>query len=163
MTDAAEAYRKITETRSLFFSRGDNSGTHKKETSIWDETGIAPNGDWYRKTGAFMGNALKIADENKGYFMTDRSTYISMKDDIDLEILSDPNLVNYYSVIAVNPEKYPKVNYEMARPFIEYVVSLEGQTIIENFGIDEYGEPLYHTIHTYTNYPKETVRIMVGR
>jgi tungstate transport system substrate-binding protein len=146
MTDVAEAYRKIARTRSLFFSRGDNSGTHKKEMAIWDEAGIIPGGDWYRKTGDFMGATLKIADEDKGYFMTDRSTYIAMKNNIDLEILveGDPDLINRYSAIAVNPEKCPNVNYELARAFIEYIVSPEGQMIIENFGRDEYDEPLYH-------------------
>jgi hypothetical protein len=146
MKNAAEAYKKIAETESLFFSRGDNSGTHKKEMSIWNEAGITPSGDWYQTTGKFMGATLKIASEEKGYFMTDRSTYITMREDIDLEILSegDPDLVNHYSAIAVNPEIHLTVNYDLAKAFIEYITSPEGQTIIGDFGMDEYGEPLYY-------------------
>jgi tungstate transport system substrate-binding protein len=144
--NAAEAYKKIAETKSLFFSRGDNSGTHKKEMSIWKEAGIAPSGDWYRETGEFMGATLKIASEEQGYFMTDRSTYITMREDINLKILSegDPDLINHYSAIAVNPEKNPNVNYDLAKAFIEYIISPEGLTIISEFGMDKYGEPLYY-------------------
>ena len=164
MTDVADAYRKIAENRSLFFSRGDDSGTHKKEMAIWDEVGITPGGDWYQETGEFMGATLKIADENEGYFMTDRSTYIAMRDDLNLEILveGDPDLVNYYSAIAVNPEKYPNINYELTRTFIEYIVSPEGRTIIENFGRDKYGEPLYHLFGANMIGQEETQKIMMS-
>jgi len=143
--NAAEAYGKIAETESLFFSRSDNSGTHKKEMSIWNEAGIMPSGEWYRETGKFMGATLKIASEEGGYFMTDRSTYIAMRGDIDLEILSegDPDLVNHYCAIAVNPEEYPNVNYDLAKAFIEYITSPEGQAIIRDFGKEEFGEELY--------------------
>jgi hypothetical protein len=114
--------------------------------SIWKKAGIAPKGDWYKVTGDFMGATLKAASANQGYFMTDRSTYIKMEEDINLEILSegDPGLVNRYSAIAVNPQKHPGVNYTLARAFIEYVVSPEGQAIIRDFGKDKYGEPLYY-------------------
>ena len=146
MTDAAKAYTRIALTGSLFFSRGDNSGTHQKEMSIWEEAAITPTGDWYRVTNDFMAATLRVASSSQGYFMTDRSTYISMKDNIDLEILSegDPGLVNRYSAIAVNPQKHLGVNYALARAFIEYVVSPGGQAIIRDFGKGEYGEPLYY-------------------
>jgi tungstate transport system substrate-binding protein len=146
VTDAAKAYRKIALTGSLFFSRGDNSGTHQKEMSIWKKAGITPTGDWYKVTGDFMGATLKTVSNNQGYFMTDRSSYIKMEEDINLEILSegDPDLINRYSAIAVNPQKHPGVNYDLAKAFIEYVVSPEGQAIIRDFGKEEYGEPLYY-------------------
>jgi len=146
MADAAKAYTRIATTGSLFFSRGDNSGTHQKEMSIWKEAGIVPKGGWYKVTGDFMGATLKTASTNQGYFMTDRSTCIKIKDNIDLEILSesDPDLINRYSAIAVNPQKHPSVNYDLAKAFIEYTISPEGQAIIRDFGKEEYGEPLYY-------------------
>ncbi len=144
-TDAANAYKKIAETESLFFSRGDNSGTHKKEISIWNRAGITPDGDWYRVTHDFMGATLETANREEGYFMTDRSTYITLKKDLNLSILveGDPILVNHYHAIAVNPDKHPGVNYELAVRFIDYISSEEGQAIIRNFGVEEFGEPLY--------------------
>jgi molybdate/tungstate transport system substrate-binding protein len=146
MTNVAEGYKKIAETKSLFFSQGDNSGTHKKEMSIWESGGITPEGDWYKVTHAFMAATLEIANEKQGYFMTDRSTYITLKRDISLDILveGDPVLVNHYHAIAVNQVKHPTVNYELAKKFIDYVSSPEGQTIIRDFGKEEFGEPLYY-------------------
>ena len=146
MTNATEAYEKIAESESLFFSRGDNSGTHKKEMSIWETAGITPEGDWYQTTNTFMAETLEIVDDEQGHFMTDRSTYITLKDEITLEVLveDDPIFVNHYHAIAVNPAKNPNVNYELAAEFIEYISSTEGQTILEEFGKDEYGEALYY-------------------
>ena len=146
MTDAAKAYTRIALTESLFFSRGDNSGTHQKEMSIWEEANITPTGDWYKVTNDFMGATLKSASNNQGYFMTDRSTYIKVKGNTDLEILCEgnPGLVNRYSAIAVNPKKHPGVNYDLAKTFIRYIISPEGQAIIRDFGKGEYGEPLYY-------------------
>ncbi len=146
MTNATEAYEKIAESESLFFSRGDNSGTHKKEMSIWASAEITPEGDWYQTTNTFMSETLEIANDEQGYFMTDRSTYITLKDEINLTVLveGDPIFVNHYHAIAVNPEKCPNVNYELAADFIEYLSSTEGQTIIAEFGTNEYSEALYY-------------------
>lgn len=143
--DAAEAYRRIARSESLFFSRGDNSGTHKKELSIWKKAGIKPTGNWYRVTGKFMGATLKEAGQGQGYFMTDRSTYIYLSKDIDLDILfdGDPSLINHYHAIAVNPVKYPERNYELAVNFIGFITSLAGQKIIRDYGKKEFGKPLY--------------------
>ncbi|MCD4842858.1 MAG: substrate-binding domain-containing protein [Methanosarcinales archaeon] len=145
ITDVADAYEKIAKTKSIFFSRGDNSGTHNKEMHVWNLTGITPEGDWYIITNDFMGATLEMADTQQGYFMTDRSTYIKLKQNLNLSILveDDPILVNQYHAIAVNPEKYPDVNYEMAVKFIDYIISQNGQEIIMNFGNEEFGEPLY--------------------
>ncbi|PHP45704.1 tungstate ABC transporter substrate-binding protein WtpA [Methanosarcinales archaeon ex4572_44] len=146
MTNATEAYEKIAESESLFFSRGDNSGTHKKEMSIWETAGITPEGDWYQTTNTFMAETLEIANDEQGHFMTDRSTYITLKDDVTLTVLveGDPIFVNHYHAIAVNPEKCPNVNYELAADFIEHLSSAEGQTLIAEFGTNEYGEALYY-------------------
>lgn len=150
ITDVADAYEKIAKTKSIFFSRGDNSGTHKKEMYVWNLTGITPEGDWYVITNDFMGATLEMADMQQGYFMTDRSTYIKLKQNLNLSILveDDPILVNQYHAIAVNPEKYPDVNYEMAVKFIDYIISQNGQEIIMNFGNEEFGEPLYFAAST---------------
>ncbi|PPA78803.1 MAG: hypothetical protein C5S46_01680 [Candidatus Methanomarinus sp.] len=150
ITDVADAYEKIAKTKSIFFSRGDNSGTHNKEMYVWNLTGITPEGDWYIITNDFMGATLEMADTQQGYFMTDRSTYIKLKQNLNLSVLveDDPILVNQYHAIAVNPEKYPDVNYEMAVKFIDYIISQNGQEIIMNFGNEEFGEPLYFAAST---------------
>jgi len=143
--DAAEAYKRIARSESLFFSRGDNSGTHKKEMSIWEKAGIKPKGKWYRTTGKFMGATLKEAGKAQGYFMTDRSTYIYLSKEVDLDILfdGDPTLVNHYHAIAVNPARYPKRNYELAVNCIAFITSPTGQKIISDYGKKEFGKPLY--------------------
>ncbi len=148
MTNATEAYKKIAETRTPFFSRGDNSGTHKKEMSIWKDAGITPKGEWYRVTHSFMATTLEMANEEQGYFMTDRSTYITLKDKIDLDILveGDPELVNHYHAIAVNPAKHSNVNYVLAKAFIDYLTSTEGKRTTMEFGTKEFGEPLYYVM-----------------
>ncbi len=133
--DAAIALKKISEAKSLFFSRGDDSGTHKKELELWARAGVEPSGPWYRSTGVGMGSTIVIADQSMGYTLTDRSTYLSMKG-VSLVVLSegDPSLINPYSVIAVNPAKHPGVNYELAMLFIGYMTSPEGQKRIADFG-----------------------------
>ncbi|KAF5417898.1 MAG: molybdate/tungstate transport system substrate-binding protein [Candidatus Methanophagaceae archaeon] len=160
MTDVAEAYKKIANTNSLFFSRGDNSGTHKKEMTIWASAGVTPKGAWYKETDAFMGDTLKIANTEQGYFMTDRSTYVTLKKELDLDILveGDPVLVNHYHAIAVNPAKHPTVNYELAKEFIAFASSPEGQELLGEFGKDEFGEPLYLVAApTPTHTPSPTI------
>ncbi|RLG23424.1 hypothetical protein DRN85_09385 [Methanosarcinales archaeon] len=114
--------------------------------SIWASAEITPEGDWYQTTNTFMSETLEIANDEQGYFMTDRSTYITLKDEINLTVLveGDPVLINHYHAIAVNPAKNPNVNYELAADFIEYLSSTEGQTIIAEFGTNEYSEALYY-------------------
>ena len=143
--DAAEAYKRIARSKSLFFSRGDNSGTHKKEMAIWKKAAIKPKGNWYRTSGKFMGATLKEAGKAQGYFMTDRSTFIYLNKAVNLEILfeGDPSLVNHYNAIAVSPDKYPERAYELAIDFIGFVISPAGQKIIRDYGKKEFGTPLY--------------------
>ncbi len=142
---AADAYQKIAEAKSLFFSRGDNSGTHKKEMAAWKNAGIEPAGDWYVVTKDFMMATLKRADAEKGYFMTDSSTWVAARREIpNLEILfrGDRFLVNTYHALCQPEGATP--GQPFAAGFIDFVGSDEGQKIIHDYGIDKYGEGLYN-------------------
>jgi tungstate transport system substrate-binding protein len=141
MTSAADAFTKISETESLFFSRADKSGTHAKELSIWKAAGIEPAGEWYQSTGQGMGETLKIADEKLGYTLADRATYLSAKEGLDLEVLveGDPLLYNQYGVIVVKGAK----NEQGANDFLTWITSPEGQKLIGEFGVEEFGQPLF--------------------
>jgi tungstate transport system substrate-binding protein len=134
---ASEALRQIAEQRSLFISRADDSGTHKREQALWEQTGTNPAGDWYKETGQDMGSVLIMASALRAYTISDRATYTTFKDKIDLQVLAagDPSLFNPYSVIAVNPSEKPFVNYSGAMDFIEWITSAEAQDIISNFKI----------------------------
>jgi tungstate transport system substrate-binding protein len=145
---ATAALKKIAESKSLFISRGDKSGTNVKEIEVWDAAGIKPVGDWYRiyEKGA-SGNVptLLYTDEQRAYTLIDRATYITTKDKIKLEVLveNDELLLNYITLIPVNPAKFPDINAEGANDFIAWLVSAEGQQIVKEFGKDKYGEPLF--------------------
>ena len=140
-----EGLKTLEETETEFVSRGDDSGTHKKELSIWKEAGLEPEGDWYISAGAGMGDVLKIADEKRAYTITDRGTYLSMKENLDLEIIieGDENLFNQYGIIPVNPDKSDKINAEGAKKFMDWLLSDEVQELIGGFGVEEYGMPLF--------------------
>jgi len=145
LSDLTEAHKRIADTKSLYLSRGDEGGVYMKEKSIWNELGIDPSEeDWYLVSHGFMMDSLRMADEVGAYHMADSSTWTVMKGDVsnlDLLVVGDPNR---YEITAVNPEKYSNVNYDLAKAFIKYITSPEGQTIIKDFGKDEYGEPLYY-------------------
>ncbi|HOP85034.1 MAG TPA: substrate-binding domain-containing protein [Syntrophorhabdaceae bacterium] len=143
---AVQAFKRIAETKSLFISRGDNSGTHAKEKTIWKATGIKCEGEkWYQETGLGMGQTLNVASEKKAYTLTDRGTYLALKKRLDLDILSEGDrlLFNIYHVIEVNPERFPKVNSQGAQAFSDFLVSKEAQNIIKTFGIEKFGSPLF--------------------
>ncbi len=165
--NAAQALMKIAGKKAPFISRGDDSGTHIKEQSIWKESGIplngikkmitkkgkeqevaflAPAGDWYLSIGQGMGAALMMADEKQAYTLTDRGTYLAYRDKIDLDILSqgDNRLYNPYGIIAVNPERYPGSNYIGAMSLIAWMTSVEGQKMIADFRKE--GEVLFHPL-----------------
>ena len=147
--DIKMALKSISEKEAEFVSRGDDSGTHKKELKIWEAAGITPSGAWYIEAGSGMGDVLKMADEKQAYTITDRATYLSMKDDLDLEIVTegDENLLNQYGIIPVNPEVLgddsDRINNEGAIKFMEWMTSEKGQALIKEFGVEEYGEPLF--------------------
>ncbi len=142
---AAEAFKKIAAQKALFVSRGDNSGTHKKEKAIWKEAGVSADKDAYIEVGQGMAQTVTIANEKQGYCLADRSTYISLKKTIDLIIVceKDPLLINYYSLILVNPDKFPKVNTNGARALFDFLLSKDSKEIVENFGKEKFGEQLF--------------------
>jgi tungstate transport system substrate-binding protein len=141
-----EVFKKIASAGALFLSRGDNSGTHAKETSIWKAAGINPEKQkWYQQTGLGMGQTLNVTSEKKGYTLADRGTYLALKKNLSLDILAegDAILLNIYHVIEVNPAKWPKVNAAGARAFADFMVSKEVQDIVKTFGVDKFGSPLF--------------------
>jgi tungstate transport system substrate-binding protein len=143
---AADALKAIDAAGGTFVTRGDDSGTHKKELDLWKKAGLDPAGQaWYLETGQGMGASLIIASEKAGYILTDRATYLANQDKLHLVILSegDPTLLNVYHVIIVNPAKWPKVNQAGAMAFADFLVSADGQALIGAFGIDKFGQPLF--------------------
>jgi tungstate transport system substrate-binding protein len=162
ITDVAAALTKISETNSTFVSRGDDSGTHIKEQGLWQASGVPlvkaasikgagesyvkPAGDWYLSVGQGMGATLTMADEQQAYTLSDRATFLARTlAGIDLEILveGDSRLFNPYGVIAVNPELHPNVNAAGARSFIVWLTSAGTQQLIGQFGLDQFGQPLF--------------------
>lgn len=143
--DAAEAYRRIAAAKAKFFSRGDNSGTHKKELDIWKKASLKPEGDWYVVTKAFMTATLKRADQEKGYFMVDSSTWVAKKKEVpNLKVLfkGDKFLVNTYHALCQPAGATPGA--ATAAKFIAFVASPPGQQIIKDYGKKRYGAGLYN-------------------
>lgn len=141
-----EALSAIAGNGASFVSRGDDSGTHKMELTLWTPTGVAPDGQaWYLESGQGMGATLTIASEKQAYTLTDRATYLANSANLDLEILleDDANLLNFYHVVTINPDKWPLVNYDGALAFLNFLKSPEAQGIIASFGLETYGEPLF--------------------
>jgi tungstate transport system substrate-binding protein len=143
-SDAVEALKKVASAKATFCSRGDDSGTHKKEKKLWEAAGLTPQGAWYQETGQGMGPTLTVADEKKAYCLADRGTYVAYRDKIGLKILreGDKQLLNPYGIIAVNPEKHKDVKYDEAMKLVEWVTSEEGQKIIGEYKV--HGEVLFH-------------------
>ena len=146
---ATEALKKISQKKVTFISRGDKSGTHVAEMELWGKAEIKPSGSWYivYEKGT-MGNVptLQYTNEKNAYTVIDRATYLTLKGQIKLAILveRDEALLNYMSLIPVNPKKFPKVNYAEAMTFVKWLTSPEkGQKIIRDFGKDKYGSPLF--------------------
>lgn len=140
-----QGLNSIYENKGTFVSRGDDSGTHKKELRLWESASLKPEGDWYISAGSGMGEVLKMASEKQGYTLSDRATYLAMKDSLDLDIVieKDTNLNNQYGVMVVNPEKFENLNSEGAKKFEEWILSEETQKLIGEFGKDKYGESLF--------------------
>jgi len=138
--ESAEAFRVIAAKEALFVSRGDDSGTHKKEMSIWSKAGIEPGGEWYLISGQGMGATLQIADEKRGYTLSDRGTFLASSN-LGLVILVEKEtaLLNPYGVIQVTGAK----NAGGAKAYADFITSPPGQAIIAEFGKDKYGQPLF--------------------
>lgn len=147
MKSAPDAFHKIVEGSFLFVSRGDKSGTHTKELSIWEKVGINPKGNkWYLEVGQGMAKTQRIANEKRAYTLTDRGTWLATreKDKLDMVILveGDPVLFNQYGIMAVNPQRHKHVKYKEALEFIHWIISEEGQKAIASFK-DNYGNQLF--------------------
>ena len=137
--DAAEALARIARSGESFVSRGDDSGTHKKERHVWREAGVEPGGHWYREAGQGMGKVLQIASELNAYTLADRGTWIAYQGRNALRITfqGDSILHNPYGVIAVNPERFRELNYVGAMQFIAWLTSPEGQKMIADYQISQ--------------------------
>ncbi len=145
-TDAAQSFSKIAESQSPFVSRGDDSGTHSKEKAVWKAAAIEPAGDWYISAGQGMGAVLTMADEQQAYTLSDRATYLARTlEGTELVILTegDAILFNPYGVIAVNPAKNDKIQNDLANQFIDWLISVPVQEKIGQFGVAEFGAPLF--------------------
>ena len=145
--DVETAFRTLAENQSRFISRSDDSGTHQKELSVWEACGIEPAGEWYVEAGAGMGEVVEMANEMLAYTLSDRATWLNMGLDEDLKIVceKDPDgiLYNQYGVICVNPDKNENINHEGAKAFQQWIVSEETQELIGEYGVEEYGSPLF--------------------
>lgn len=147
LESAADALARIARSESAFASRGDDSGTHKKEQQLWQAAGLDPNrasGGWYRETGAGMGATLNAAVAMGAYCLTDRATWITFRNKGDFAVLvqGDPVLFNQYGVILVNPERHPGVKADAGQALIDWLLSAEGQARIAGYRID--GQQLFH-------------------
>ncbi|MFF2446844.1 substrate-binding domain-containing protein [Neobacillus sp. NPDC058068] len=144
--DIKGAFKKLADSKATFVSRGDDSGTHKKELGIWTAENIKPAGDWYVSTGQGMGQTLQVAAEKKGYVLTDRATWLAQEKNLDtLQIVVEggKDLMNIYHVMQVNPEKHDKVNSKDAEKFVNFMIDSKTQDVIEEFGKKEYGQSLF--------------------
>jgi tungstate transport system substrate-binding protein len=152
---ASDALNAIAEFESTFASRGDDSGTHSKERSLWEAAGLPSDieADWYKSLGQGMGDTLRFANESGAYTITDRGTFLSQRDNLpnlvimvggeSIEENADLTLYNPYGVIPVNPDK-GNINSDLANEFVEWLTSVETQSVIAEFGSDTYGQPLFY-------------------
>ena len=146
---AAEAFEAIANSGSVFVSRGDDSGTNKKELQIWESAGIDPiEQDWYVNAGSGMGATLTQTAERQGYTLTDKATYLSheAKDSLVILVSESDDMKNTYSMIAISPEAWPDTNIDGANAFIAWMTSEEAAELIANYGVDEYGEQLFYLL-----------------
>jgi len=146
MQDPVSALTKIAQHKAMFVSRGDDSGTNKMELHLWDVAGIKPAGNWYRQAGQGMGKVLQMSGELDAYTLSDRGTWLAMRDKLPLTILTegDPRLYNPYGIIAVNPRRYPDANYDGAMAMIHWITARQGQQLIGQYRVQ--GEPLFSPI-----------------
>ena len=135
MKNAAQAFSLIRKSGALFISRGDGSGTHQKERSIWKKSGTSPQGAWYMEIGQGMGAALTMANEKEAYTLADRATYLAREKNLRLQVLveGDPDLINYYSAIQVNPARLQSINSPLAQKLVDWLCSPDGQKLIGSY------------------------------
>ena len=146
MQDAGRAFAQIAGVSATFVSRGDDSGTHKKEHAIWQQVNIRPEGEWYRQVGQGMGKTLQIAGELNGYTLVDRGTWLAYRANSPLQLLvsGGDELKNSYGIIAVSPERFPDVNHAAAQRLINWFATAEAHVLIAGYTVD--GEQLFHPV-----------------
>jgi len=142
--DGVEAFKLISSSGANFISRGDKSGTNTKELDIWKDAGITPTGEWYISAGKGMGAVLTMASEKKAYTLTDRATYLNMRDTLDLAIVTEKGsqFLNQYALIRLDDSKN-KIKTKEANEFIDWMLSTKGQKLIGEYGKEKYGMPLF--------------------
>lgn len=155
---AADAFVRIAEKEANFASRGDESGTHAREMRIWEQVGFQPSTeqDWYLSLGQGMGSTLQFANERGAYTLSDRGTFLAQSDNLpNLDVLvggdsffenPDETLLNCYSVMIVNPERYPDVEYDLAQNFVTWITDPETKTEIGKIGLERFGQPLFYPV-----------------
>ncbi|HVJ49355.1 substrate-binding domain-containing protein [Desulfitobacterium sp.] len=145
MKTSVEAFKAIEASQSVFMSRGDRSGTDTMEKSLWAKANLKPAGKWYQETGSGMGQTLTMASDKASYTLTDRATFLANQKNLKLEILvqGEAALLNIYHVGQVNPEKFPKVNQEGAKAFVNFMLDPDTQKTIGEFGKDTVGQALF--------------------
>jgi tungstate transport system substrate-binding protein len=151
-----DAFKAIMNASTIFASRGDKSGTNTKELSLWSSAGVTPTIDlkWYKALGQGMGETLTFANEQKAYTLSDRATYLAQKDKLlNLIVIfggntlaenKDKSLLNPYGVLAVNPDKHPGVNFDLAMKFVTWITSVDEQQKIYDYGQDKFGQSLFY-------------------
>jgi tungstate transport system substrate-binding protein len=142
---SAAALKAIEQAKASFVSRGDNSGTHSLEKTLWKEAGVEPKGSWYIEAGQGMGATLAIANERNAYTITDRGTLLALSKRVVLPILieGDRALLNIYSVMEVNPANGPRINSAGGKAFADFMVASQTQAVIKNFGLEKFRQPLF--------------------
>jgi tungstate transport system substrate-binding protein len=138
-----EAMSKIAATGAVFVSRGDDSGTNAKEKTLWKDAGVNPGGDWYQQTGQGMGATLRVAAEKGGYTLADRGTYLSQPQGLSVLVEGDPGLLNVYHVIEMTTKAGDRVQPDAAAAFADWITGPAGQQRIGQFGVAQYGQPLF--------------------
>jgi tungstate transport system substrate-binding protein len=146
--DVARALATLAESGATFVSRGDDSGTHIKELSLWRDAGLVPDGAWYNEAGQGMGGVITMASEMQAYTLADRGTWLAMSDQVDLAVIveGDTRLFNPYGVIAVDPVTHPDTHYLEAMLFVAWLTSPEGRSSISEFTVN--GQVLFHPAET---------------
>jgi tungstate transport system substrate-binding protein len=138
-----EAMRRIAAAGAVFVSRGDDSGTDAREKSLWKDAGVTPGAPWYQETGQGMGATLRVAAEKAGYTLSDRGTYLTQPDGLELLVEGDPGLLNVYHVIEVTKRAGERVQPEAAAAFADWITGPDAQRRIGEFGREKYGQPLF--------------------
>ncbi|MEX2175660.1 MAG: substrate-binding domain-containing protein [Pirellulaceae bacterium] len=145
LATVADAFAAIAKSGQPFVSRGDESGTHRKELELWQAAAIRPQGDWYLQAGSGQAQTLRLAHEKRAYTLTDRGTYLAIQTELDGFILleGDERLLNYYSVITLNKTRHPHLRDREADLLATFLTSQPGQDLIRTFGVEKYGRPLF--------------------